>query len=70
MYEYEAIMVTLEDYSTAYCAKDIDALMNVFCEGENISLIGTGGDELCAGREAVKKIFLRNFEEVSFPRPR
>lgn len=65
MSEQEAIMLTLEDYSTAYCAKDIEALMKVFDDGENISLIGTGGDELCGGREAVKEVFLRNFEEAT-----
>jgi ketosteroid isomerase-like protein len=65
MNEQDAIMATLEDYSMAYCAKDIDALMNVFDDGENISLIGTGGDELCGGSEAVIKVFLRNFEEAT-----
>jgi len=30
-----------------------------------ISLIGTGSDELCGGREAVKKVFLRKFEEAT-----
>lgn len=63
--EKRSIMATLEDYATAYCAKDIDALMNVFVDGEGISLIGSGGDELCAGREAVKNVFIRNFEEAT-----
>jgi uncharacterized protein (TIGR02246 family) len=63
--EREAVMSTLEDYSAAYRAKDIDALMNVFDDGENISLIGTGGDELCGGRESVKDVFIRNFEEAT-----
>jgi len=52
----QSIMATLKDYATAYCAKDIDALMHVFVDGEGISLIGTGGDELCGGREAVKAV--------------
>jgi len=65
MDEEQSIMATLEDYATAYCAKDIDALMNVFVDGEGISLIGTGGDELCGDREAVKNVFIRNFEEAS-----
>lgn len=38
----EAIMATLEDYATAYCAKEIDALMSVFTDGEGISVIGNG----------------------------
>jgi len=63
--EEKAIMATLEDYASAYCAKDIDALMRVFVDGEDISLIGTGSDELCGGREAVKKVFVRNFEEAT-----
>ena len=63
--EQEEIMITLENYASAYCAKDIDALMRVFVDGDDISLIGTGGDELCGGRDAVRNIFLRNFEEAT-----
>jgi len=63
--EQEAIMATLDDYAKAYCEKDIGALMSVFVDGDDISLIGTGGDELCGGRSAVEKIFLRNFEEAT-----
>jgi ketosteroid isomerase-like protein len=65
MEEKQSIMATLEHYAAAYCAKDIDALMHVFVDGEDISLIGTGGDELCGGREAVKNVFIRNFEEAT-----
>ena len=46
MNEQEAIMETLEDYSTAYCAKDIDALMSVFDDGvyelEKSNFVATG----------------------------
>jgi len=63
--EQEAIMATLNDYAKAYCEKDIVALMRVFVDGDDISLIGTGGDELCGGRAAVEKVFLRNFEEAT-----
>jgi len=63
--EKEAIMATLENYAATYCQKDINALMRVFADCDDISLIGTGGDELCRGREAVQKIFLRNFEEAT-----
>lgn len=61
----EAIKSTLEDYAEAYCAKDIDALMRVFDDTDNISVIGTGSDELCVGRAAVKELFLRNFGEAT-----
>ena len=63
--EDEAIMATLNNYAKAYCDKDIGALMGVFVDSDDISLIGTGGDELCGGREAVEKVFLRNFEEAT-----
>ena len=63
--EKDEILATLEDYAKAYCDKDIEALMNVFADGDEISLIGTGGDELCGGRDAVEKIFLRNFTEAT-----
>lgn len=61
----ENIKSTLEDYAKAYCEKDIDALMNVFDNSENISVIGTGADELCVGQNQVRNLFLRNFEEAS-----
>lgn len=61
----EAIQSTLEDYANAYCAKDIDSLMRVFDDSDNISVIGTGADELCVGRTAVKELFLRNFGEAT-----
>ena len=44
MEEEKLIMATLEDYATAYCTKDIEALMHVFVDSEEISLIGTGAD--------------------------
>ena len=68
MNEQQAVMATLEDYTKSYCEKDIDSLMNVFADGDGISLIGTGGDELCGGREAVREVFLRNFEEATAKR--
>ena len=61
----KAIKSTLEDYAEAYCAKDIDSLMRVFDVSDNISVIGTGVDELCVGRSAVKELFLRNFSEAT-----
>jgi ketosteroid isomerase-like protein len=60
-----AIKLTLEDYAQAYCAKDIDSLMGIFDDTDNISVIGTGADELCVGREQVKELFLRNFSEAT-----
>ena len=38
--------------------------MSVFDEGDDISVIGTGADELCVGRDQVKNLFLRNFTEA------
>ena len=46
----DQIMATLEEYAAAYCAKDLERLMAIFVDGEDISLIGTGADELCSGR--------------------
>jgi ketosteroid isomerase-like protein len=59
------IKSTLENYSKAYCTKDIDKLMLVFDDSDNISVIGTGSDELCVGRKEIKELFLRNFEEAT-----
>ena len=58
-------MATLEAYASAYCKKDIDALMSVFVDSDEISLIGTGEDELCSGREAIRQVFLRNFNDAT-----
>jgi ketosteroid isomerase-like protein len=62
------VLETLEDYADAYCAKDIKQLMSVFDGGEDISLIGTGADELCSGQSAVQAVFVRNFAEATATR--
>jgi len=68
MTDEETVLATLEDYADAYCAKDIDRLMAVFDDGEDISLIGTGSDELCSGQSEIKAVFLRNFSEATATR--
>lgn len=60
----EAVLATLEDYASAYCARDIDAMMSVFDDNDDISVIGTGAEELCSGRAEVRKLFLRNFGDA------
>lgn len=65
MIEKDKILSTLQDYADAYCDKDIARLMEVFVEGEHISMIGTGSDELCSGRQAVSAVFERNFAEAT-----
>lgn len=60
-----AVFATLDEYAEAYCAKDVARLMDLFVEGENISLIGTGADELCSGRAEVTGIFERNFRDAT-----
>jgi len=62
---HQAIKATLEDYANAYCAKDLDALMQVFEDSDDICVIGTGGNEICEGREAVSALFLNNFDEAT-----
>ena len=59
------IMATLEEYAAGYCAKNLKRLMAIFVDGEGISLIGTGADELCSGREAVASVFERNFRDAT-----
>lgn len=65
MSDTDAVMATLEEYASAYCAKDVDRLMSIFVDGEDISLIGTGADELCSGRDQVASIFERNFRDAT-----
>lgn len=65
MTKEQEIISTLENYARAYCAKDIDALMHVFDDSDDISVIGTGADELCAGRNSVRELFKRNFAEAT-----
>ncbi|WP_204113697.1 nuclear transport factor 2 family protein [Shimia biformata] len=59
------IQATLDAYAAAYCAKDLDRLMAIFVDGDAISLIGTGADELCSGREQVAAVFARNFRDAT-----
>jgi len=61
----QEIKSTLENYAKAYCAKDIDSLMDVFDDCDDISVIGTGANELCSGRDSVRELFLRNFDEAT-----
>lgn len=59
------ILATLEEYATAYCAKDLDRLMALFDTGDDISVIGTGADELCYGQVQIRALFARNFTEAT-----
>ncbi|MCG6903407.1 MAG: nuclear transport factor 2 family protein [Rhodobacter sp.] len=63
--DHDSVLATLDEYAGAYCAKDVDRLMKIFVEGESVSLIGTGSDELCSGRQAIAAIFSRNFNEAT-----
>jgi ketosteroid isomerase-like protein len=65
MNDRDAVLATLEEYAEAYCAKDLARLMAIFVDGEEISLIGTGADELCSGRNAVASVFERNFGDTT-----
>ena len=68
MNDRDAVLETLDEYANAYCAKDADRLMALFDGGDDISLIGTGADELCTGRSAIQEVFLRNFSEATATR--
>jgi len=39
--------------------------MAIFVDGEGISLIGAGTDELCSGGRAVAAVFERNFRDAT-----
>ena len=65
MTEEQLVFATLDEYADAYCKKDLDRLMSIFVDGDDISLIGTGGDELCSGRDAVSAVFARNFRDAT-----
>lgn len=59
------IVATLDRYAEAYCAKDVDRLMALFDPEDDVSVIGTGHDELCSGRDEVRELFERNFAEAT-----
>ncbi len=62
---HSELLATLEEYASAYCAKDVDRLMDIFDTGDDITVIGTGDDELCTGQSEVRELFLRNFAEAT-----
>jgi len=68
MTSHDAVLATLEEYAQAYCAKDTDRLMAVFDDGDGISVIGTGADELYSDRVVVRALFERNFAEATASR--
>lgn len=51
------ILETLEQYARAYCAKDMEGLIALFDENDDITVIGTGADELCAGAGEIRALF-------------
>lgn len=68
MKEKDAILQTLDAYADAYCAKNVERLMSVFDHSEDISVIATGADELCAGRDQIEALFRCNFSEATATR--
>jgi hypothetical protein len=42
--------------------------MALFDDGDDISVIGTGANELCAGADAIRELFARNFAEATAER--
>lgn len=65
MNDISAILETLEDYATAYCDKDVPRLMSLFDDEAEITVIGTGADELCSSRDQIDALFQRNFAEAT-----
>ena len=59
------VLATLDHYADAYCAKDADGLMALFDSGDDITVIGTGNDELCTGHDQIRHLFNRNFAEAA-----
>ncbi len=65
MTEKDNILATFEDYAATYCAKDLDGLMAVFDDDSNISMIGTGTDEICETPQEIAAVFERNFKDAT-----
>ncbi len=65
MTDQQDILASFEEYAEAYCAKDLPRLMALFDAESDISLIGTGADELCATRATVEGVFARNFHDAT-----
>ncbi len=61
----DEVVATLGHYAKAYCAKDTDQLMAIFDPGDDITVIGTGNDELCTGHDQIRDLFNRNFTEAT-----
>ncbi len=61
----EEVLATLDHYAQAYCAKDTDGLMSLFDAGDDITVIGTGDDEICTGHDQIRDLFNRNFAEAT-----
>lgn len=64
----DELLATLQTYADAYCSKNIDALMELFGDGDDISVIGTGQNELCSTRDQVRELFQHNFAEATATR--
>jgi ketosteroid isomerase-like protein len=65
MTDHNDILATFEEHAAAYCAKDLPRLMALFDAESDISLIGTGADELCDTRAAVEGVYSRNIRDAT-----
>ena len=65
MQSEQEILNSFEEYAAAYCDKDLPRLMALFDRETNVSVIGTGADELCGTRPAIKALFARNFSDAT-----
>ncbi len=68
MSESSEVLATLDTYADAYCAKNVGDLMALFDPRDDVSVIGTGADELCTGQAEIRRLFERNFAEATADR--
>jgi uncharacterized protein (TIGR02246 family) len=65
------VRAILQDYVTAFQAKDIDGLMAVFADAPNTVMMGTGPDEIWLGKDDIQMAhyaFFAGFEKESSER--
>ncbi len=62
------VLATMDAYADAYCAKNTSGLLALFDGGDDVSMIGTGADELCVGHADIHRLFERNFSEATADR--
>jgi uncharacterized protein (TIGR02246 family) len=60
----QQVIAAMNDWAAAYDRKDAAAYADAFGGDDDVILLGTGSDEIAVGRNAIRHMIQRDFEEA------